>query len=79
MEGHGFSGSEPARIANPRQQGGFLACFVGTHWLPIKKGHPNNHWPKTSKTFDKCIENRPGCLSTGNTRWVLQTAHIPIY
>ena len=34
---------------------------------------------KSFKPFDKCIANCPGCSSTGNNRWVLQTAHIPIY
>ena len=34
---------------------------------------------KTFKPLAKYIESSPGCSSTGNNRWVLQTAHISIY
>jgi len=35
--------------------------------------------PKTHKTDLKCIALAKGCSSTGNTRWALRAAHIPIY
>ena len=46
---------------------------------PLTAFDTRNSFEIVLKCLAKCIERSSGCSSTGNTRWVLQTAHIPIY